>query len=166
MHMRAHSALTVHGALPLHMHIAPLGACALCAAPSRTDLDLRKSSSSRSQKTEKDAVREQTDLARGGVRLRWNRRVGVATHSHRLAMNRPNPLNPQAALRSPDPLCNGRMAATLRPSRVAVSIAPRPGRTVRRVQRKECFPIGFSSGGGLGNVGRTRRPLTRRCVCA
>jgi hypothetical protein len=33
MHIAAHCAHEVHRTLPVHMHIAPLGACAVCAVP-------------------------------------------------------------------------------------------------------------------------------------
>jgi len=52
MHIHAHGAHSVHGALPLHMHIAPLGACALCAAPSKVLF-------SRNQKAGKEPFHEQ-----------------------------------------------------------------------------------------------------------
>ena len=59
MHIDAHGALSVLGALPLHMHIAPLGACALCPAPSEAHF-------SRSQKTGKNPFHEQAAAARVG----------------------------------------------------------------------------------------------------
>jgi hypothetical protein len=59
MHIDAHGALSVLGALPLHMHIAPLGACALCPAPSEAHF-------SRSQKAGENPFHEQAAAARVG----------------------------------------------------------------------------------------------------
>jgi len=33
MHMAAHCAQSVHGAMAVHMHIPPIRGCAVCAAP-------------------------------------------------------------------------------------------------------------------------------------